>query len=125
MKTNPRQAGCQCEGCKASAPGVCRMPGEPQSDHCKAQWHDQLNNPDRDSVSQDFATLFFRLNELPSSEAKKYCNPGSESATEAARESLPAAFKKGCQRGQRKQTAIASGKHSAEKSDNQDEVLLK
>src|SRR6266704_2809694 len=123
MKPDPNQPGRQREGREPPTPGVRRVPDQPQRNNRKSQRHDQLNRPNRNSVSQDFAAALFGLRQLPGSQTKKYRDARGKSAAEATRETLPATFEESGQGGERQQTAVTRGKHSAEQTDDQDQVL--
>src|SRR5260221_12169452 len=125
MKSHPNQPGCQRKRREPPAPCVRRVPDQPQRNNGKSKRHDQLNRPNRNSISQDFAAGLFGLRQLPGSQTKKYRDARGKGAAEAARESLPAAFEESGQGGERQQAAVARGKHSAEETDDQNQVLLK
>ena len=106
------------------APGVRRVPQQPQRNDAKAQRHDELNGPKRNAVGQDFAAAFFRLHQLQGREAEKNGDARGKGAAEDARERLPAAGEKIGQRREAEQPAVARGKHAAQQADDQNQMLL-
>src|SRR6187401_2272730 len=123
MKSNPDHHTGNCQGYQTPAPRICCMPKQTHGDDCKAHRHYELNGPYGDSGNEQFTTLFFSLNQVNRRNTKENRDAGCECATENASEELPSPFQKIGQRGKRKKTLIARGKHSAEQADDEHHML--